>query len=249
MNAQTSGSVDTPVWVLCHGTPLTPSVWAGVAAVLRRHGPVHQPLLVASGRGESLVTSLAQSIVDQLPPGGRVQLVGHSFGGQVALEAALIAGPLVETLTMICSRDTPFPPFSTAAQELRSGVPADPDAVLRRWFRPDELVETDPLVQYARTCVLDADRDAWAACLEAIASFDRSRLTKSLHIPVHLVTAELDQVATVAAMSAMAHRLPRARLTVLADAAHLSAFRQPEMLAGLITSTALKSSAGMTRQP
>lgn len=244
--------VDSSTWVLCHGTPLTPSVWDGVAGVLGRLGTVHQPSLAVPGpadvtgaganartgaeEGSSLVTTLAQAVVDGLPSGDRVHLVGHSFGAQVALEAALIAGQRVASLTVVCGRDTPFPPFAAAAQALRSGEPVDVDALLRRWFRPDEVAEPDQVVDYARACAAHADLLGWAECLDAIAHFDRSRATPTLDLPVHLIAAELDQVSTVGAMSAMARRLPCCRLSILADTAHMSAFRQPSMLAALIAS-------------
>lgn len=234
------GREATPSWVLCHGTPLTPAVWDGVAEILRCDGSAWQPSMTPTAPASTLVTALAQSLVDELPPDGGIHLVGHSFGGQVAVEAALLAGPLIESLTLISSRDTPYPPFLSAARALRAGIPPDLEAVLRRWFRSDEVVESDPVVSYARECLRTADRDGWADCLEAIGHFDRSRAAASLEIPVYLIAAELDQVSTVAAMSAMARRLRRARLTVLADAAHMSIFRQPTALARMITSTTMQ---------
>lgn len=239
----TPGRDATPSWILCHGTPLTPTVWDAVAEVLRGGGSVWQPSMAPAAPAATLVTTLAQGLVDELPPGGGAHLVGHSFGGQVAVEAALLAGPLVESLTLICSRDTPYPPFKSAARALRSGIPPDLDEVVHRWFRSDEVVETDPVVRYARECLRDADLDAWADCLEAIAGFDRSGAVSSLTVPVHLIAAELDQVSTVAVMTAMARRLQRPRLTVVADAAHLSIFRRPTMLAELITSPTTRGSA------
>jgi pimeloyl-ACP methyl ester carboxylesterase len=239
---------DGSTWVLCHGTPLTPSVWDGVAGVLRQVGTVRQPSLDRWGDGAPVVSALAEAVVDGLPRSGPVHLVGHSFGAQVALEAALLAGPRAASLTVVCGRDTPFPPFSAAAQALRSGDPVDVDALLERWFRPDELTEPeDVVVGYARQCVLQADPNRWAQCLDAIAGFDRSRATPTLTIPVHLIAAELDQVSTVGAMRAMARRLPRSRLTIVADAAHMSVFRQPSVLAHLITSGATRTPVEVVR--
>jgi pimeloyl-ACP methyl ester carboxylesterase len=53
-------------------------------------------------------------------------------------------------------------------------------------------------------------------------------------MPATSIAAELDQVSTPAAMSALAGRLPRASLTVLPGAAHMSPFTDPVALARLI---------------
>ena len=55
-----------------------------------------------------------------------------------------------------------------------------------------------------------------------------------------LIAAELDQVSTPAAMSALASRLPRASLAVLPGAAHMSPFTDPAALARLILRGRLK---------
>jgi pimeloyl-ACP methyl ester carboxylesterase len=55
----------------------------------------------------------------------------------------------------------------------------------------------------------------------------------AISAPVTLIAAELDPVSTPAAMSALASRLPRASLTVLPGAAHMSPFTDPAALAAL----------------
>ena len=59
-------------------------------------------------------------------------------------------------------------------------------------------------------------------------------LRAALGVPVALIAAELDQVSTPAAMSALAGRLPRASLVILPVAAHMSPFTDPAALARLI---------------
>jgi pimeloyl-ACP methyl ester carboxylesterase len=70
--------------------------------------------------------------------------VGHSCGGQVALDFALLAPQRVRTLTVMCSRDTAFPPIAAAAARLRSGNPVDIGTALSRWFTPPELSADGP---------------------------------------------------------------------------------------------------------
>jgi pimeloyl-ACP methyl ester carboxylesterase len=81
-------------WLLLDGAPLTPEVWDGVAGDLTPYGPVTCPDITLTGEDRDVSTALA----------GRVHVVGHSFGRQVALDLALLAPQRVATLTLVCSR-------------------------------------------------------------------------------------------------------------------------------------------------
>jgi pimeloyl-ACP methyl ester carboxylesterase len=223
-------------WLLLHGTPLTPEVWDGVAGYLAPSTPVTCPDITPASEASDVPAALAARVaaeVAELP--GRLHVVGHSFGGQVALDLALLAPQRVATLTLVCTRDTPFPPFAAAAAGLRDGAPVDAGAALGRWFTPAELDQGGPVVSYARRCLEQADRGSWAAALDAIARYDRADRTGPIQAPATLIAAELDQVSTPEAMSAMAGRLPRATLQVLPGAAHMSPFTDPAALAALIS--------------
>jgi 3-oxoadipate enol-lactonase len=221
-------------WVLLHGTPLTPAVWDGVAAHLGRRGQVLCPAVTPAGDAGDTPARLAARLASAGGLPEQMHLVGHSFGGQVALDLALLAPRRIRDLTLICSRDTPFPAFAAAAAALRRGEPVDPGAALGRWFTAAELHDGGPVIRYARSCIEQADRRSWAAALEAIAGYDRSGRVPAISAPVTLIAAELDQVSTPAAMSALASRLQQASLTVLPGAAHMSPFTDPAALAGLI---------------
>jgi pimeloyl-ACP methyl ester carboxylesterase len=229
------------VWWLLHGTPLTPTVWDAVAAPLASTGRVRRPLVALSPGRDAGVTGLAKRLVGGLPAKVRPHLVGHSFGGQVALEMALLAPDHIRSLTMVCSRDTPFPGFARAAAALREGEPVDVNAAMRRWFRPAELEAGGAVVDYARRCLTAADRSSWAAALEEIARFDRSHKTPGLGVPLTLVAAEFDQVSTVDAMRALADRAPTSKLHVLRDASHMSPFLTPAALAALLVDASAAS--------
>jgi pimeloyl-ACP methyl ester carboxylesterase len=222
-------------WLLLHGTPLTPAVWDGVTACLTRSGTVFAPAITPVGDARDAQGALAARLTTEIArPAGRLHVVGHSFGGQVALDFALLVPQQVATLTLLCSRDTPFPAFAAAATRLRGGAPVDADAALSRWFTAAELDRGGPVVSYARRCLQQADRRSWAAALDAIARYDRAGRTASIRIPATLIAAELDQVSTPAAMSALANRLPRATLQILPGAAHMTPFTDPAALAELI---------------
>jgi pimeloyl-ACP methyl ester carboxylesterase len=222
-------------WLLLHGTPLTPAVWDGVAAALRETGSVSCPAVTPTPADRGAQEAIARRLIGELDQElGPLDVVGHSFGGQIALDFALAAPGRVRSLTIVCSRATPFPPFAATAASLRRGEPVDIDAVLDRWFTPPELRANGPVVRYARTCLRAADRAAWADALDAIAVYDRTHQAGRLELPATLVAAELDQVATPEAMGALAERLPRGSLHVLPGAAHMTPFADPAALARLL---------------
>jgi pimeloyl-ACP methyl ester carboxylesterase len=150
-------------WVLLHGTPLSPAVWDGVAARLSRRGPVRCPAVTLARDGGDATAELAQRLAASGLP-KRMDLVGHSFGGQVALDLALLAPARVRTLTLVGSRDTPYPAFAAAAAALRRGDPLDPSAALGRWFTAAELSADGPVVQYARNRLERAGRRGTQRC-------------------------------------------------------------------------------------
>jgi pimeloyl-ACP methyl ester carboxylesterase len=218
-----------PTWVLLHGTPMTPAVWDDVAVVLATAGPVAAPDLSHRVGEPADQTSHAHRLLGELAGTGPLHVVGHSFGGQVAIELAIAAPDRVRSLAIVCSRDTPFRAFAQAASTLRASPRIDPDPTLARWFTASQLRADGAVVRYARTCLLDADPVAWADDLDAIATYDRSDAVAHLTMPMTLIAAHDDRVATVAAMTALADRAADATLHVV-DGSHLSPFTDPDDL-------------------
>jgi 3-oxoadipate enol-lactonase len=230
--------------VLLHGAPFTPEVWDDVRAQLT-DAPVYCPdvtpdvLPSASTptplRSEPTTNALVERLRATLTPDpARFHLVGHAFGGQVAIDLASAAPDRVSRITLLCSRDTPFPRFSATAVSLRSGIRPPPGPTLARWFRPGELATNGPVVQYARRRLERASLEPWAVALESIAGYERPMALANLGIPVMLIACEFDAVASPATMREMADRIPGATFQQLTGAARLSPFLHPRALAGLL---------------
>lgn len=230
-------------WMLLHGTPLTPEVWDGVRPLLGAIRPVLAPTLPRPIRAEGAQAEIADRIVGGLAEeAGPLHLVGHSFGGQVAIEVALRHPERVGSLTVLCSRASPFPAFAAAALAIRRGTPPDPDASVARWFLP---VDADgPLVAYARRCVAEADPDGFAADLDAIAVYDRTAELGSIAVPTTILAAESDHVGTPDEMRVMAAAIPDARFALLAPASHMSPFLDPASLAAQIMGVPVEVALG-----
>ncbi|WP_420366996.1 alpha/beta fold hydrolase [Curtobacterium sp. L1-20] len=216
--------------LLLHGTPLSPVVWDEIGTRLAEgHLDVAAPSLAHAGDSRAH----ARRIAATLGP-APVHVVGHSFGGQVALDLALDHPELVASLTCICSRATPYPPFSVAAASLRAGLRPDPSAVLARWLSPAELPRSGSFATRLRQQLHTVDLTTWADALESIARFDRLRDLEDLSMPILAVAAEHDGVSTPSEMRRLA-ATTRGRFLQLPEAGHMGPFLRPEVMAAIIT--------------
>lgn len=222
-------------WLLLPGTPLSPAVWDGVRAELSGNGHVITPEIAPppGNRGTGLQQRLAADVAESAAAEAPWHVVGHSFGGQVALELAIARPDRVSSLTLLCTRDTPFPAFDAAAATVEAGA-VDVDGTLRRWFTPVEVRDDGAVVRYARDAVATADRASWASALRAIAHFDCSQRTRSIACPVAIVAAEHDTVSDVGSMEAMHRRIPHSEFIIRAGAGHMSMFDDPVALARML---------------
>jgi 3-oxoadipate enol-lactonase len=218
-------------WVLLHGTPLTPEVWAEVRPYLAG-ASVFCPNITPTEPGTAALVERVREHTAAIS--GRFRLVGHSFGGQVAIDIATAMPDRVSHITVLCSRDTPFPAFEATVTSLRAGTRPSPDATLARWFRPGELAENGRAVTYARSRLQQTDLESWAFALQTIAHYEHPTALSNLGIPVTLIACEFDAVSSPTTMKEMADRIPGATYRLLTGAAHMSPFLHPRALAGLL---------------
>jgi pimeloyl-ACP methyl ester carboxylesterase len=224
------------VWLLLHGVPLSPQVWEEVASQLPGDAaiPDLNDAITAAPASGTLQQNVAAAVLAGLPDGD-LTVVGHSFGGQVALEVALFAPQRITTLMVVCSRHTPFPAFAAGARAVGAGDPVDIDAGLLRWFTPAEVAAGGTAVRYARRRLSTAARRPWAAALAAIADYDRSADVGGIATPSALFAAACDEVSPPSAMAELARAMPNAVLEVVPGWAHMSPFAHPRAFAARLT--------------
>jgi len=132
-------------FLLLHGTPLSPQVWDAVRDHLTADAvAVDLAELVDSARQGCVQTEVAAAVLAALPDDEMV-VVGHSFGGQVAIEVALMAPERLARLVVVCSRHTPFPAFAEGAAAVRAGRPVDVDGGMAG--EPEDIVLKDHVLQ------------------------------------------------------------------------------------------------------
>lgn len=222
--------------VALHGIPLTPSVWDTVATAFDGFtAPDLQRATPADGgsqahRSEALQHAIAEQLLPLFDKSDVVHVMGHSYGGQVAIELALLLEERLGSLTLLCTRDTPFPGFAQAADAVRAhGVP-DAQTTLARWFTPDELLRGSAMVDYAAACLRDADPAEYADALEAIAGYLPSQDMTAIAAPVTVIAAGHDTVSPPEVMRAMADQFVQADVIVVDEWAHMSPFAAVDRL-------------------
>ena len=178
-HAQTApGDGTTPV-LLLHGVPETSSCWRDVAPALAAGRRVLAPDLPGLGGSSysgpydvpSLVAQLS-ALVDAEVPGGRIDVVGHDWGGSLALALAGARPELVRRLVVV---NAPFRTVPARAFHVPLlALPALPELVFRVAGR--RVVEAMLRYGWRSSPPLDADR-----CAEYTAAYTtRSVVTAML---------------------------------------------------------------------
>jgi pimeloyl-ACP methyl ester carboxylesterase len=76
------------------------------------------------------------------------------------------------------------------------------------WFSPAALAQPHGLAQQVRGWLHEAQLSGWADALDLIATFDVLREQPQVSVPVDVICAELDQVATPEHMTKICAALP-----------------------------------------
>ncbi len=158
-----------------------------------------------------------------------VVLVGHSLGGAVALETALLHPAQVHALVLI----------STAAHTL---IPneflnylASPSSVknARHWLQERLLSpESSPaLIKKSSTALESVRQEVLHNDWKAVASFDRCGRVKEISQPARVICGNKDRIVPLAGSRHLAASLPNAHLQVIPNAGHLVLLEKPGILA------------------
>jgi pimeloyl-ACP methyl ester carboxylesterase len=238
--------------LLLHGSASAAVMWAPAIDALKPKFRVIAPDLIGYGRTESWSDGHDFSVEDELcllepllPRGAPVHVVGHSYGGLVALHLALAGRIALRSLTLIEPVAFFLLPHAGAHEawaEIRAlgdGYTAriavdETESALREfidywagrgaWDAMDETLRAQ-IRRSARKIVLDFQVAFTDPGLAAV---------RALKCPVRVLSGGRSRAPTRRIASFLADELPSAELEVVADANHLLPLTHPDMLAAFL---------------
>jgi 3-oxoadipate enol-lactonase len=228
-----------PAVILVHGTPLDAHCWDRldlparrlIAYDLRGHGSAEASAPASSY--DQLVDDLA-TLLDRLEL-DQAEILGHSFGGQVAQSFAARFPERTRRLWVACSRCAPFPPFEAMAERIdEDGAAAVGAEAIARWFSADDLAGETEGVRYARACIDRANPSAFAGAFRLIAPFSLPVELMSAPFPVTFIAAERDPIASAEVLAEGA-RKTGGKLILAPGAGHMLPVEDPKLLSRLIS--------------
>lgn len=219
--------------VVCiHGWGLNAAIWSELSARLSRRHKLHTPDLPGHGastedfpdRLEPLVHRLASDV-----PDGSAW-IGWSFGGEIALAAAMMLPHKVERLLLISTTprfingtDWPHGVAIERWNGFASELVADYDRTLGRFLALQCGVGEFRAARSLRRTLLARGiprAGALSAALAVMADTDLRARVKEVRMPALVVHGERDRIIPVAAGHWLASHLPDAQLMLLPDAGH-----------------------------
>lgn len=193
----------------------------------RGHG--HSPV----PPGPYSVAELASDVVALADTLGidRFGFVGLSLGGAIGQELAVSHPGRVAAVVLACtvpSFGDPATWTDRASQVRSSGMASLAEPTRGRWFTDGFRAAHPDVVERLISMLTGTDPEGYASCCDALSRFDLWDSLAVIAVPVRVVAAAEDPVASVPACSTMADTIPGADLVVIDDASHIATAAQPE---------------------
>ncbi|MGW6392932.1 bifunctional 3-oxoadipate enol-lactonase/4-carboxymuconolactone decarboxylase PcaDC [Streptomyces sp. NPDC055103] len=258
LHHRTDGPAHAPVLILGPSLGTSLAVWdAQVPALARRHRVIRFDLpghgatptesLGDPAPGATGMADLAALVLDLADELGVEQFgyAGISLGGAIGAHLAVHHPERVTSLALVCSSARFGEPEGwreRAALVRAKSTDAVAPAALGRWFTPDfaGTRTADRLVD--DLCAADAD--GYAACCDALATYDLRGELSRVTVPTLVLAGRSDPATPPAHARELADGIPGASLLELAGAAHLAPAERPEaVLSALLGHFAAPDSA------
>lgn len=211
--------------------------WRGDRRLLRFDLPGHggaesamEPLTIGDLAEEAIGLMDGQDIA-------RVHVVGVSMGGMIAQWLGARYPERVASLTIASAgvRAGTSEFWQERAATVRTHGLGDLAAAMpSRWFSPAFAAAHQATVQAVVEGMRACDPAGYAACCEAIGTFDGAELVGAITTPTLVLGGEVDPVSGPEATRDLAERIPAARYALVGGASHLLTLEKPGEVAGLI---------------
>ncbi|HIY40125.1 MAG TPA: 3-oxoadipate enol-lactonase [Candidatus Nocardiopsis merdipullorum] len=183
---------------------------------------------------------------------GRAHYAGLSLGGMVGQWLAVHAPERIDHLALLATSPHMGPAQAwrdRASLSREKGTGALADTVVDRWFTKPFTESHPDEVTSLRNQIAGTDPEGYAACCEAISTWDIREELSRIQANTLIIGGADDPATPVEGNAAlMAELIPQSRLAVLDQAAHLLSWQQAAKVNALLTqhfSSAHSHEAGM----
>lgn len=169
---------------------------------------------------------------------GRFHLMGGSFGGMIAQEAALARPERLRSLIVACShfggKERVEPAPGTRETRVRGGVPgateAERRAALETIFHPETVRDRPEVVRHydENKRLFPHSREELDRRGAGMARFDASGRLPGLKVPALVIHGSHDRLVPTANARLVAERIPGAELVIVEGAGHHFYSERPE---------------------
>lgn len=213
------------------------------------HGGSPSTVLPDGAAGATTVAGLARLVLDLADHHGwqRFGYAGISLGGAIGAHLALHHPDRVSSLAMICSSARFGEPESwlERAKLVRAkGTRAMVDATPGRWFTAD--FGGSPAAAALVGDLVAADDAGYAACCDALASYDLRADLPRIAAPTLVIAGREDPATPPAHARELVDGIPGAGLLEVAGAAHLAGVERPEVVTAALCQHFAAASPGVT---
>ena len=168
----------------------------------------------------------------------RVHFAGLSLGGMTGMWLGVHAPDRIASLVLCCTSAKLGPPsmWADRARTVRAeGTAAIAEAGVSRGLTPGDLERHPDRAEFLRAMIAAVPAEGYAACCGVIERMDLLDVLPKISAPTLVIAGAEDPATPPAGHSDLiAEGIPGARLEVVADAAHLGNYEQPEEFTRLI---------------
>lgn len=230
------GPDGAPVLVLASSLGTTREMWqpqlaalAGQWRLVRFDHPGHGESPI--WQGKVTVADIGRAVLALLDGLGyeRFSFCGLSLGGAVGQWLGAHVSERIERLVLCCTAaEYPSAVYRERARVVRvEGVGTVATAVVERWFTPEFRARQPAIVNKYRSMLAATVPEGYAACCEAVASFDGREDLAAISAPTLVIAGAEDPTTPEEQRRVLVEGIRGARLEVVPRAAHLANVEQP----------------------
>lgn len=231
--------------VLCNGLMMSIPAWQPLVEPLSSQRAVvrfdFRGQLLSPARPHEELLGNVGDLVDLLDALSipRAHLIGTSFGGLIALEAAARESSRVASVCAVTTASVPSPHLQSIAEGWRRGLVSNAPRVLQEFFHRMLLEIYSPAygARHApdlekKAAILAATPAVWRhntiKLMDAVESFAMGEELSGISCPAVVIAGGADEVTPPDACEALAARLPEARFQLVPGTGHALVMEEPE---------------------